>query len=193
MSMRAIALSLAAFLAVTVVALPEASAIRVAPSADEAIEALLGTWRLANRTRAVEARDAGVEAVVQEMGLIARPIARRRLRRGLTPPGRLVIARASNGKLRFAVGDYSVTAAPGETVAFTDPEGNSGRMRVSIRNGRLRQRFFLDDSSVLTHTITTTRRGARLTVRVAHDRLPSDVRYTAMYVKQPQRVRRRPR
>ncbi|MEM9068750.1 MAG: hypothetical protein AAGE52_09595 [Myxococcota bacterium] len=161
-------------------ALGSATAQDVAPIHEGTVQ---GEWALRESYSVVETRrNRAIEAATDDMSIFTRGIARRRLRRG-TPIHRSLVFRGEGEHFRAHVGDYHLDfAADGRRRPFVDPFDEE--MRASQRfNGRRLTQVMRNDDATLTHTLTLSDDGSRLTltVRIESHHLPGDVIYRAHY------------
>ncbi len=142
---------------------------------------LTGEWAIVSVATATRNRDSGVERATDDMNVLIRGIARRRLRNS-TPIHRRVVVSGTGATFRAQVGRYDLRWAPDNRPrAYRDPEGRELTARQSLQNGRLRQVFWSDEGT-LTHTLMARDPDTLiLTVRIAADRLPADVVYRVRY------------
>ena len=162
-----------------------AAFVLVAPSLPLSAQepaSIMGSWQIINASAAEAARDAAIDAVVEDLMFIARPIARRRMSSEL-PVHRQIQLSGNGSSLRARVGPYDFTTpADGSSHTIEDPWENEVRVTQQLSDGRLRQ-VFRAENGVLYHDLRMNDAGDRLTlnVRVTSPRLPSDGRYRYTY------------
>lgn len=142
-----------------------------------------GRWVVVDAGRASQARDAAVENVVEDMGFIARPIARRRLREGL-PVHRAIELRRHGERLQVKIGSFYDLTAPVDDSRhpITDALGTDLRARQRWDGHTLVQRYANEDATV-TLKLRFAEDGStlRLETRIHAERLPSDVVFNVAY------------
>jgi hypothetical protein len=150
---------------------------------DETLTALEGDLRYAGDAQERKGVDAGIEEVVSEMSFIAAGVARRKLKAANGIPEHVTISRDGE-EVTIALDDRTYTAPfDGAPVEVTGITGDTLKMRLVVKEGKLEQRFVGDDGGRV-NTFTPGDGGKmQLSVRVFSERLPGDVRYALTYRK----------
>lgn len=139
-----------------------------------ALASLVGTYRYRGGKSSVG--DA-IDTVVDEMSVISRGIARKRLVASNRVPSRVVISQIGDEVTVRFDGRAYVADLGGESRRVRAASGEVSRLRYQLRDGALRQTFRTDEGE-RTNTFTRQPDG-RLTmsVRIHSGKLPADVRY----------------
>lgn len=145
---------------------------------------LQGAWRCTSVASARQARDRAIDAATDDMSVLIRGIARRRLRSEMPIPARIEVA-GSGSAFRAHVGAYHLDfAADGRSHPFTDPFDNEMQAKQRFRSGKLVQTMRGDDAT-LTHSLALSADGSTLTLTVTIEshHLPGDVVFRVRYRK----------
>lgn len=139
-----------------------------------------GTWELRRPRNAWRARERAIQRATAGLGLFVREPARRQLRDKIPVHYRVVLGTTPQG-FHMRAGAYDLTLPlDGAPHPWVDPWGASFRVRQSVHEGALVQRFEAPGRT-LTQTIRVHDDGATLTVVARARRLPRPVRFTARY------------
>jgi hypothetical protein len=154
----------------------EASAAKIAP--------LAGNYRFSGDPAEIRALERAIDAVVEDMNVLVRDVARRRLAKAAEIPPQLGLSlRGPVLTMQVAQKAYSAPL-DGTAVAVVGPSGDSLQLRHSVvGDAKLMQRFDGDDGSRVN---TCERLGAeRLRVHVAirSEKLPKDLNYSLTFTK----------
>jgi len=152
------------------------------PTVTSPLGELEGTYRYSGGSTQKSAVKAAIESVVEEMGLLSRGIARKRLTSTNNVPARLAIE--TEGKrvtVRLDGRSYTATL-DGASVKVRDVEGHRSRLRYEMRGESLY--MILDGDEGDRYNVFTPRKdGKGVTVRVtiASPKLPKSVTYRLSY------------
>lgn len=152
-------------------------------SAQDGPEARLqGAWTCTSVSTARQGRDRAIDSATDDMSILIRGIARRRLRDEMPIASRIQVS-GSGSSFRAHVGAYHLDfAADGRSHPFTDPFDNEMRAKQRFRSGKLVQTMTSDDAT-LTHSLSLSDDGATLTltVKIESHHLPGDVLFHVRY------------
>ncbi|NUQ77964.1 MAG: hypothetical protein HUU21_30895 [Polyangiaceae bacterium] len=149
-----------------------------APS--DTLSPFLGSFRHAGGDKEREARDKAIDAVVDEMNIFVRGIARDKLKSSNAIPAALKIS-ADASALTIAL-DNRVYTAPldGRSVKVTGITGDKLDLRYRVTEGRIEQNFKGDERGrVNTYSIEGDK--VVMQVRIYASQLPKDVKYKLTY------------
>lgn len=125
-----------------------------------------------------------IEAVVQDMIFLARPIARKRLRDGNMPSDGLQID-VTGDKITILRPGRPTVSAPrdGSMVVWKSPDGDEFEVRHTLRSDREVVQDFVGEGNHSINVFTLSDDGARLTVHttITADRLPRALRFRTTY------------
>ena len=153
------------------------------PLAKDAADRFVGSYRFAGGDKERAARDAAIDAVVEEMNFLVRGIARKRLKESNPIAARVSISQ-KDGKLTIRFDDRTYTAPiNGGSVDVVGITGAEMKLRHRVSNGRIEQIFEGEDGG-RTNQLELDGDG-RLTIRVRvfSERLPKDLRYKLTYAR----------
>jgi len=168
----------AALLALSSLAAPAAR------SQTSALESFDGTWIFNDGPRDRRSRDAGIDAVADQLNLFIREIARGEMRRRLTPEARIVIDVRGETRVALTIGDFGPHALElgGPARTFPGPDGHPIQARLELRAGRLVEREVHGEGD-RTNVLSLNGAAGRLTMaaRIGASQLPADIRYRLTY------------
>jgi hypothetical protein len=146
------------------------------------LEQFEGNYRFSGGSAQKSAVKTAIESVVDEMGLLSRGIARKRLMSTNDVPSRIAID--TEGQLVTVRIDGRVYTAKleGSAVKVRDIEGNQSRLRYEMRGESLY--MILDGEEGDRYNVFTTRddgKGITMRVTIASSRLPKSVKYRLTY------------
>jgi hypothetical protein len=153
---------------------PQPAAIEPVAIEPEALAAIAGAYRYRGGKASVRK---SIDGVVDDMNVMVRGIARKRLIAANTVPKRIVIDQAGDEITVRIDGRAYVASLGGAAQRVKDPNGEVSRMRYELRDGALYQIFHTDQGDRT--NVFTAREGGGLAmaVRIHSRQLPSDVRY----------------
>jgi len=171
-----------------------AAAIPLAPvagspaafTADAALEGaepggLVGEYRYHSGKESVRT---AIDAVVAEMNVLVRRIARRRLVAANAVPKRIAIRQ--DGDVVTVEIDGRGYSAPlgGGGRKVRDPNGEASTMRLAMQGDALYQTFHADQGDRINVFSARKSGGVTMSVRITSPKLPSDVRYQLVFAAQ---------
>ena len=165
-----------------------------APAAEEAAEAqavaskesqrvvdrFVGEHRFEGGAKERKARDAAIDAVVGDMNIFARGIARDRLKESTQIAERITIARDGDRLTITHDGRGYTATIDGPAVRAKSVTGDDVSLRHVVR-GETIQQIFVGDQGGRTNTIRLTDDKMVMQVRVHSEKLPKDLTFTLSY------------
>ncbi len=154
---------------------------RTAPASAEPLE---GRYRFAGGRAEVDALHAAIDEATADMGVITRAVARRRLRKLNSIPAELRIDVRGN-VLSMTLPDAHYTAPlDGTPVRAKSASGDPLVLQHELLgDAQVRQRFRAGDGERVNVCRPHRRRGLRISVQLASDKLPQDLRYTLTFAR----------
>lgn len=146
------------------------------------LAALAGEYQYAGGANQRGSVKHAINSVVEEMNLLVRNIARRRLADANDVPRRISI-QPDGEQLTVTIDGRTYTASVGgPSVSVRNTEGGISRMRFRVRNGNLYQVFDADDGDRINAFVPRADgNGMTMVVTMKSSRLPRDIRYRLSY------------
>ena len=183
--MRVQRLLIAAIAVLAAVASAGTASLGSAATPESEPNALLGAYHYAGGERELEEIEGSIDEVVDQMNILIRGIARRRIKGPNLPANRLTLG-LSNGQIRISRAGQPDIAAPadGTAVKWRNPE-NGNELTVIHRlgaDGVLLQKL-VGDRGTSTSQFELASDAVRLTVRtvIRADQLAAPIRFSATY------------
>jgi hypothetical protein len=150
--------------------------------AKDELAALLGKYRHSGGDKEHKARDAAIDAVVAEMNVLVRAIARGRLK--ATNPIAPSVSLSSDGDaITVVLGTRSYRAPrDGRAVKVKGISGDEVELRYRVTKDRLEQRFAGEDGGRV-NTFALDGDALVMRVRVFSPKLPKDLSYKLTYAR----------
>lgn len=145
----------------------------VAPE-PEALAAIAGAYRYRGGKASVRK---SIDGVVDDMNVMVRGIARKRLIAANTVPKRIAIDQVGDEVTVRIDGRAYVATLGGAAKRVKDPNGEVSRMRYELRDGALYQIFRADQGDRTNGFTAREGGGLAMAVRIHSRQLPADVRY----------------
>jgi len=122
-----------------------------------------------------------IDAVVGEMSVIVRSVARRRLVDANDVPKRIAIRQKGSEVTVELDGRAYAATLGGGSKRVKDPNGEVSRMRLAMRGGALYQTFHTDQGDRTNVFSAREDGGLTMAVRITSPQLPDDVRYRLVF------------
>lgn len=161
---------------------PSPAAVDAGAAADAAetagVATLVGSYRYDSGRSSVRK---SIDAVVGEMSVLARGIARRRLIDANEVPKRIAIRQEGNEVTVVLDGRaYSATLGGGSR-RVKDQNGEVSRMRLAMRGDALYQTLHTDEGDRINVYSARADGGLTMSVRITSAQLPDDIRYRLVF------------
>lgn len=144
------------------------------PAATEPLAAIAGAYRYRGGKASVRK---SIDGVVDDMNVMVRGIARKRLIAANAVPKRIAIDQVGDEVTVRIDGRPYVASLGGPAQRVKDPNGEVSRMRYELRDGALYQIFHTDQGDRTNVFTARDDGGLAMAVRIHSRQLPSDVRY----------------